>query len=194
MTGKSLFQAMREMVLDPLGMTDTSFYVPEPSKQARLAEPFASDRTFGPGTQFSEPRVARKYESGGGGMVSTVTDYARFLQMMLDGGSLDGKRYLGPRTVAYMASDHMGDVIRRGPNDTLGPGYKFGLGFGVRTDTGLAAYAGSAGDYYWGGAGGTAFWVDPKEKMFVVYMMQSPSKRLAYRILLRDMIYAAIVE
>jgi CubicO group peptidase (beta-lactamase class C family) len=88
----------------------------------------------------------------------------------------------------------MGDVVRRGPYDALGPGYKFGLGFGVRTDAGLAPYAGSAGDYYWGGAGGTYFWVDPKEKMFVVYMMQSPSKRVQYRTLLRNMVYAAIVE
>jgi CubicO group peptidase (beta-lactamase class C family) len=88
----------------------------------------------------------------------------------------------------------MGDVVKRGPYDLMGPGYKFGLGFGVRTDTGLAPYAGSAGDYYWGGAGGTAFWVDPKEKMFVVFMMQAPSKRLVYRVMLRNMVYAAIVE
>jgi CubicO group peptidase (beta-lactamase class C family) len=114
--------------------------------------------------------------------------------MLINGGTLDGKRYLGPRTISYMASDHMGDVIQRGPYDALGPGYKFGLGFGVRTNPGLAAYAGSAGDYHWGGAGGTAFWVDPKEKMFVVFMMQAPSKRLAYRIMLRNMVYAAIVE
>jgi CubicO group peptidase (beta-lactamase class C family) len=88
----------------------------------------------------------------------------------------------------------MGDAIRRGPYDLLGPGYKFGLGFAVRTDAGLAPYAGSPGDYYWAGAGGTYFWIDPKEKMFVVYMMQSPSKRGPYRILLRDMVYAAITK
>jgi len=191
-TGKPLLVALKEMLLDPLGMTDTSFYVTEPARQARLAEPFANDRTFGPGTEFSEPRIAKKYESGGGGMVGTATDYARFLQMLANGGTLEGKRYLGPKTIAYMTSDHMGDVVRRGPYDSLGPGYKFGLGFGVRTDAGLAPYAGSAGDYYWGGAGGTYFWVDPKEKMFVVYMMQSPSKRVQYRTLLRNMVYAAV--
>jgi CubicO group peptidase (beta-lactamase class C family) len=193
-TGKSLHQAMREMLLDPLGMTDTSFYVTDPAKQARIAEPFANDRAIGGGVMVNDPRVAMKYESGGGGMVGTAMDYARFLQMLLNGGTLDGRRYIGPRTIAYMTADHMGDVIRRGPYDLLGPGYKFGLGFGVRTDTGLAPYAGSAGDYYWGGAAGTAFWVDPKEKMFVVYMMQSPSKRVPYRILIRDMIYAAITD
>ena len=91
-----------------------------------------------PASSVNDPRVARKYESGGGGMVGTATDYARFLQMLANGGTLDGKRYLGPRTIAYMTSDHMGDVIRRGPYDLLGPGYKFGLGFAVRTDAGLA--------------------------------------------------------
>src|SRR5262245_39436806 len=193
-TGKPLFAALKEMLLDPLGMTDTSFYVTDPAKQPRIAEPFANDRTIGAGAVVNDPRAARKYESGGGGLVGTATDYARFLQMLANGGALDGKRYLGPRTIAYMTSDHMGDVIRRGPYDLLGPGYKFGLGFGVRIEAGLAPQAGSQGDYYWGGAGGTYFWVDPKEKMFVVYMMQSPSKRAQYRALLRNMVYAAIVE
>jgi CubicO group peptidase (beta-lactamase class C family) len=114
--------------------------------------------------------------------------------MLANGGTLDGRRYLSPKTIAYMTSDHMGDVIRRGPYDLFGPGYRFGLGFAVRTDAGLASMAGSAGDYYWGGAGGTYFWVDPREKMFVVFMMQSPSKRAPYRPLIRNMVYAAIVE
>jgi CubicO group peptidase (beta-lactamase class C family) len=193
-TGKPLLAALKEMLLDPLGMTDTSFYVTDPARQPRIAEPFANDRTIGAGAVVNDPRVARKYESGGGGLVGTATDYARFLQMLANGGALDGKRYLSPKTVAYMTSDHMGDVVRRGPYDLMGPGYKFGLGFAVRTEAGLAPQAGSPGDYYWGGAGGTYFWVDPKEKMFVVYMMQSPSKRAPYRALLRNMVYAAIVE
>jgi CubicO group peptidase (beta-lactamase class C family) len=193
-TGKPLSQALKTMLLDPLGMTDTSFYVTDSAKQPRIAEPFASDRAIGAGANINDPRVAMKYESAGGGMVGTATDYARFLQMLANGGILDGKRYLGPRTVAYMTSDHMGDVVKRGPYDLMGPGYKFGLGFAVRTDTGLVSYAGTAGDYYWGGAGGTAFWVDPREKMVVVYMMQAPSKRLPYRIMLRNMVYAAIVD
>ena len=193
-SGKSLYQFEKENILDPLGMTDTTFYVTDPAKQARIVEPFPNDRAIGPGIDFSDPRALNKHELGGQGMMGTATDYARFLQMLINGGSLDGKRYLGPKTIAYMISDHMGDVIRRGPYDLLGPGYKFGLGFGVRTDDGLAPYAGSNGDYYWGGAGGTYFWVDPKEKMFVVYMMQAPSKRVHYRTLLRNMIYAAVVE
>jgi len=193
-TGKSLYTSVKEMLLDPLGMTDTSFYATDPSKHARIAEPFANDRAIGAGAQVNDPRVGRKYESGGGGMLSTATDYARLLQMLLNGGTLEGKRYLGPRTIAYMTSDHMGDVVRRGPYDLLGPGVKFGLGFAVRTEPGLATIAGTVGDYSWGGAGGTAFWVDPKEEMFVVYMMQSPSKRVQYRSLLRDMVYAAITK
>jgi len=193
-TGKPLYLALKEMLLDPLGMIDTSFYVTDPARQPRIAEPFANDRAIGAGANLNDPRMAQKYESGGGGMVGTAMDYARFLQMLANGGALDGKRYLSPRTIAYMASDHMGDVIRRGPFDLLGPGYKFGLGFGVRVDAGVAPVAGSVGEYYWGGAGGTYFWVDPKEKLFVVYMMQSPSKRVQYRTLLRNMVYAAIVE
>jgi CubicO group peptidase (beta-lactamase class C family) len=131
---------------------------------------------------------------GGGGMLSTATDYARFLQMLTNGGTLEGRRYLSPKTIGYMTSDQMGDGVRPGPYYLPGPGYKFGLGFAVRTDAGVAPYPGSVGDFHWGGAGGTAFWVDPKEKMFVIYMMQSPSKRTEYRILVRDMVYASLVE
>jgi CubicO group peptidase (beta-lactamase class C family) len=190
-TGKSLYQALKDMLLDPLGMTDTSFYVTDASKHARIAEPFASDRVIGTNANVNDPRVAMKYESGGGGLVGTVTDYARFLQMLANGGVLEGKRYLSSKTLAYMTSDHMG-AIKRGPYDLLGPGVKFGLGFAVRTDTGVVPYAGSRGEYFWGGAAGTYFWVDPREKMFVVYMMQSPSKRVPYRTQLRNMVYAAM--
>jgi CubicO group peptidase (beta-lactamase class C family) len=121
-------------------------------------------------------------------------DYARFVQMLINGGTLEGRRYLSPRTLAYMTTDHMGEAIKRSPYDLVGPGHKFGLGFVVRTDAGVSPVAGSVGDYAWGGAGGTYFWVDPKERMFVVFAMQSPSKRAQYRIQLRNMVYAAIVE
>lgn len=132
--------------------------------------------------------------SGGGGLNGTAMDYARFLQMLLNGGELDGTRYLGPHTVAYMTADHMGAVVKPGPYYLPGPGYGFGLGFGVRTATGLSANPGSTGDYYWGGAGGTYFWVDPEQQMFVVFMMQSAKMRVHYRGLLRDMVYAALVK
>jgi CubicO group peptidase (beta-lactamase class C family) len=191
-SGKSLYQFEKDNILDPLGMTDTSFYVADTAKHARIAEPFPNDRIFGAGSEFNDPRLARKWESGGGGMVSTVADYSRFVMMLRNGGTLDGKRYLGPKTLAYMTSDHTAGVIVPGPYYLPGPGYGFGLGFAVRKETGVALTAGSVGDYNWGGAGGTYFWVDPKEDMFVVYGMQSPTQRVHSRQVLRDMVYSAI--
>ena len=190
--GKPLYQAFREMLFEPLGMTDTSFYLTDPAKYPRLAEPFAGDRTIGAGAVVNDPREVRKYESGGGGLLSTVEDYARFLKMLANGGELDGKRYLSPKTVAYMTSDHMGDVIKRGPYDLVGPGYKFGLGFAVRSEAGVSPLAGSAGDFTWGGAAGTYFWVDPKERLIGIWMMQAPGPRTYYRRLMRAMVYGAL--
>jgi CubicO group peptidase (beta-lactamase class C family) len=193
-SGKSLYAFEKERILDPLGMMDTSFDVADQTKQPRIAEPFENDRKIGTGIVFGDPRVSQKWEAGGQGMVSTATDYARFLQMLLNGGTLDDKRILGPKTVAYMTSDHLGTAVVPGPYYLPGPGYGFGLGFAVRREAGVSPVNGSPGDYNWGGAGGTVFWVDPREQMIVVLMMQSPSQRMHYRALLRDMIYAAIVE
>ena len=191
-SGTTLYRFDKERILDPLGMRDTSFYVTDEAKQGRVAEPFANDRTIGTGSQVGDPRIEGRYESGGGGMVSTTMDYARFLQMLMNGGRLDGKRILGPKTVAYMTSDHLGSVITPGPYYLPGPGFGFGLGFAVRKDAGVSPVEGSVGEYNWGGAAGTYFWVDPKEDMFVVYMMQSPSKRVYYRTILKNMVYSAI--
>jgi len=191
-SGKSLYQFQKENILDPLGMTDTSYYVADATKHARVAEPFKDDRKIGIGAEFGDPRLVRKWESGGGGMVGTVSDYARFVHMLAKGGTLNGKRYLGPKTLAHMTSDHNGTVITPGPYYLPGPGYGFGLGFAVRKETGVAGTPGSVGDYNWGGAGGTYFWVDPKEDMFVVYAMQSPRNRTAFRQVLRNLVYSAI--
>ena len=191
-SGKSLYQFQKENILDPLGMTDTSYYVADAAKHPRIAEPFKDDRRIGIGAEFGDPRNVRKFESGGGGMVGTVSDYAKFVHMLTKGGTLNGKRYLGPKTIAYMTSDHNGSVIVPGPIYLPGPGYGFGLGVAVRKETGVAPTPGSAGDYNWGGAGGTYFWVDPKEDMFVVYAMQSPRNRTAFRAVLRDLVYSAI--
>ena len=193
-SGKSLYEFERKSILDPLRMGDTSFYVTDQTKQSRIAEPFENDRKIGNGATVGDPRVGGAWESGGGGMVSPAIDYARFLQMLLNGGTLDGQRILGPKTIEYMTSDHLGSAVVPGPYYLPGPGYGFGLGFAVRRDAGVSPVNGSPGDYNWGGAGGTAFGVDPKEQMFVVFMMQSPSQRMRYRPLLRDMIYAAIVD
>ncbi|RZI76299.1 MAG: class A beta-lactamase-related serine hydrolase [Variovorax sp.] len=193
-SGQSLYSFMKVRLLDPLGMKDTSFYVSDAARQARLAEPLANDRSFGVGADINDPRVVRRLESGGGGLVSTASDYARFLQMLLNGGSLDGKRYLGPRTLALMTSDHSnaGAGIVPGPLYLPGAGYGFGLGFAVRRNEGEAPYPSGAGEYNWGGAGGTYMWVDPKNEMFVVLMLQSPKYRVHYRSLTRNMVYAAL--
>jgi CubicO group peptidase (beta-lactamase class C family) len=193
-SGKSLYRFEKERLLDPLDMKDTSFYVIDPTKQNRVAEPFKDDRTFGIDAEFNDPRAAGKWEAGGHGMVSTATDFARFLQMLLNGGALDGKRYLGPKTIAYMTADHLGNVVVPGPYYLPGPGYGFGLGFAVRLTQGVSSRMGNPGEYEWGGVGGTYFWVDPREDMFVVFMMQSPAQRQHYYALIRDMIYAALVK
>jgi CubicO group peptidase (beta-lactamase class C family) len=193
-TKQSLYQYEKERILDPLGMKDTSFYVADPAKQDRIIEPFADDRSIGVDADFNDPRVVQAWESGGGGMVATAMDYARFCQMVLNGGTLDAKRILGPKTIAYMGADQLSASVVPGPLYLPGPGFGFGLGFAVRTATGVSNFPGSVGELNWGGAGGTYFWIDPKEDLFVVYMTQSPKQRLPYRYLLKDMVYAAIAK
>ena len=128
-----------------------------------------------------------KWESGGGGMVSTIGDYARFTRMLLNGGTLDGKRYLSPKTVAYMGSNHIGPAagVVPGPYYLPGPGFGFGLGFAVRTEAGVNPTEGSVGEMSWSGAAGTTFWIDPKEDMFVVFMSQTVSQRARIRAALK---------
>ncbi len=193
-SGKSLYEFEKQRLLDPLGMKDTGFYVTDKAKQPRIAEPFPNDRVFGIDAAFNDPRVAAKWESGGGGMVSTAADYARFLQMLLNGGTLDGKRYLSPKTVAFMTSNQLGEGIVPGPYYLPGPGYGFGLGFAVRLKPGVAPEEGSVGDYTWNGVGGTHFWVDPKEDLFVVFMIQSPRQRPHYMSVIRNMVYSSVVQ
>jgi CubicO group peptidase (beta-lactamase class C family) len=193
-SSRTLYQFEKDRVLDPLGMKDTSFYVTDKSKQDRIVEPFPDDRSIGIDAVFNDPRTAQAWESGGGGMVGTAMDYARFCQMLLNGGTLDGKRILGPKTIAYMGSDQLGTSISPGPLYLPGAGFGFGLGFAVRKDGGVSPLPGSVGELNWGGAGGTYFWVDPKEDMFVVFMMQSPKQRMYYRALLKDMVYAAVAK
>jgi CubicO group peptidase (beta-lactamase class C family) len=192
-SGKSLGQFLSERVFQPLKMTDTGFWVPA-AKQARLAQAFATDPDTGKPVTIPDVSVPAKFECGGGCAVSTAGDYVRFAQMMLNRGALDGTRLLGRKTVEYMTSDHLGPVT--GAGDYLpGPGYGFGLGFAVRRETGLASLTGSAGDYNWGGAYGTAFWVDPKEQLVVVFMAQAPGAiRVHYRQLLKSFVLQAIDE
>jgi CubicO group peptidase (beta-lactamase class C family) len=193
-SGKSLYQFEKERLLDPLGMKETAFYVSDPAKKSLVAEPFANDRKIGNDAMMGDPRVVQKWESGGGGMVSTIGDYARFAQMILNGGSLDGKRYLSPKTIAYMGANHIGpgSGVVPGPYYLPGLGFGFGLGFAVRTDAGVSANEGSVGEMNWSGAGGTTFWVDRQENMFVVFMAQTVSQRGRIRVTLKNLVYGAV--
>ena len=192
-SGKSLYQFEKERILDPLGMKDTGFYVTDKAKQALVAEPFPNDRHIGNDAEMNDPRVPQKWESGGGGMVSTIGDYARFCRMLLNGGALDGKRYLSPKTIAYMGSNHIGPAagVVPGPYYLPGPGFGFGLGFAVRTEAGVAPVEGSVGEMSWSGAGGTTFWLDPKENMFVVVMAQTIAQRNRLRVAMKNLVYGA---
>jgi CubicO group peptidase (beta-lactamase class C family) len=130
-------------------------------------------------------------ESGGGGLVSTTMDYARFCQMLLNGGVLDGTRIIGRKTLQLMASDHLGPHVRI-EGDLMPPGHGFGLGFAVRTETGIAPFAGSVGQFFWSGMAGTFFWIDPVEDLFAVFMSQGPGQRQYTRTLVRNLVYAAL--
>ncbi|MDP2997086.1 MAG: serine hydrolase domain-containing protein [Bryobacterales bacterium] len=193
-SGQPLSQFVAARLLRPLSMRDTGFWVSDPVRQGRIAEPFRAQRLILPKLEMSDPRRAPRFESAGGGMVSTAMDYAKFLRMLLNRGEFEGHRYLSPATVDYMVSNHLDGGMASGPSFTPGPGYGFGLGFAVRREGGIASAIGSPGEYYWGGGAGTYFWVDPKYDMFVVFMMQSPRMRDAYRPLLRSLIYAAILR
>jgi CubicO group peptidase (beta-lactamase class C family) len=193
-SGTTLGRFLDERVWKPLKMTDTGFVVPA-DKRGRLARPFARDPETGKDVQMRDVTVEPKFECGGGCAVSTAQDYARFAQMLLNHGSLDGARILGRKTVEYMTSDHLGPAVKRASDYIPGDGYGFGLGFAVRTEPGVASVNGSAGDYHWGGAYGTYFWVDPKEQLVVVWMTQAPGPiRVHYRQLMRALVLQALTD
>jgi len=188
-SGQPLRDFFAQRIFAPLGMVDTGFHVPG-EQQRRLAEPFGHDPDTGAEVRVIEVREPVALDMGGGGLVSTAADYARFCQMMLNRGVLDGRRLLSRKTVELMTSDHLGSI----PSvcDLLPPGHGFGLGFAVRLHTGIAPVAGSAGLYFWGGLAGTTFFVDPKEEMYAVLMVQAPGQRDEVRALFRNLVYAAI--
>ena len=193
-TGMTLGQFLQERIFAPLAMTDSAFIVP-PEKRDRLAQPFAVDRASEKPINLLDVTVAQKNDAGGAGSVGTTMDYARFLQMLLNGGELDGVRLLSPTTVAYMTADHLGDAKFSG-STTLPAGTGFGLGFAVRKETGLFEVTGTKGEYFWGGAAGTGFYVDPTEEIVVVWMTQGqPGIARRYdRYLFKQMVYQAITD
>jgi CubicO group peptidase (beta-lactamase class C family) len=203
-SGITLDQFVADRIAKPLGLSDTGFYVPN-ERIDRIAETQVDPAT---GKRWPTIDVAKrpKWMSGGAGMVSTASDYVRFAQMLLNGGELDHVRLLSPRTVAFMTSDHLWPGIAFSPVtlelfEPLGiaptpkVGQGFGLGFVVRTQEGRNPMPGSPGEYYWAGIWGTAFWVDPKEKLIAVLMMQAaPLQARYYRSLIRNLASQALID
>ena len=189
-SGKSLSAFLTERILAPLQMAETAFHTGE-ENAGRLAEAFPTDPWSGDKVQLFNMLEKPVMESGGGGLVSTTMDYARFSQMLLNGGVLDGSRIVGRKTLELMASDHLGPKVKV-ESPLMPAGHGFGLGFAVRTDQGMAPFPGSLGQFFWSGMAGTFFWIDPAEDMFAVFMMQGPGQREYIRSLLRNLVYAAV--
>ncbi len=195
-TRKTLGQHLSERVFTPLGMVDTAFQLSTINAK-RHAKPLPTDPDTGNAQSVRDPQLPRKLECGGGCAYSTTSDYLRFAQMLLNRGTLDGTRLLGRKTVEHMAADQIGpevdvEALRNYPNIN---GYGFGLGVAVRRGTGVAGIMGSPGDFHWGGAGGTYFWVDPKEELAVVFMAATPgAARLHYRQTITSLVLQAIVD
>ncbi|MGB7215661.1 MAG: serine hydrolase domain-containing protein [Gammaproteobacteria bacterium] len=193
-SGQPLDVFLTERIFEPLGMHDTHFYVPR-EKRNRLATVYSAGENgltpavgtgaIGQGAYVDGPR---KSFSGGAGLVSTATDYARFLQMLLNGGELDGERILSRKSVELMTVNHLGDIPFR-------PGEGFGLGFYIVEDVGARGVPGSVGEFGWGGAYHSTYWVDPAEELVVVYLAQLlPAGNIDDHSKLRTLVYQAIVD
>jgi CubicO group peptidase (beta-lactamase class C family) len=190
-SGQSLYQFEKQNLLDPLGMTTTKFFLTDPAERERYARPLPKDRHV----ERNSLDVTR-WESGGGGMVSTIADFARYGQMLLNGGTFDGKTYLSPATFKAMTTDHIGPGagVARNYFYYPGDGFGFGYGFGVRVDPGFAIPPppGSLGEIKWDGATGVYIAVDKAEDMFFVVMQDSPSGRQPVNRMIKQIIYDAL--
>jgi CubicO group peptidase (beta-lactamase class C family) len=199
-SGQPLDKAIAERVTGPLKMADTGFVV-SPDKKDRGARP-QKEGTANVGPPIPEITLGSTWKSGGAGLVSTAGDYGRFLQMLANGGELDGMRVISRETVGRMTTDQLPPNIEMGeemwrlgpfePSARVGQGY--GLGVAVRTDAGRNPLPGSIGEYFWPGAWGTYFWADPREHLFVVFMLQSQTARERYRTVLQELVYQALVN
>src|SRR6201995_1566982 len=189
-SGQSLYQFEKQNLFDPLGMTTTKFFLTDPTERARYAQPLAKDRHV----ELNSLDVTR-WESGGGGLVSTIADFARYGQMLLAGGSLDGKTYLSPATFKAMTTDHVGPGAGVARNFFYypGDGFGFGYGFGIRTDPGFAIPSppGSLGKLKWDVATGWYLVVDRAQDMFFVVMQDSPSGRQHVNRTVKQIVYDA---
>lgn len=192
---KPLDAILRDLLLEPLGMKDTTWWVAS-QNTGRIAEALDADPLKAgmlKSYRILANPLGKSYFKGGAGLVGTAADYLKFAQMMVNGGSYAGKRYLSKKTVELMLSNH---IVGMGGSTiaTTGPGYGFGLGFGVRLDEGMGWAPGSRGDAMWAGAWGTSFWIDPKEGLVGILMSQAPSTRVYTRMLYKDLVYGAVVK
>jgi CubicO group peptidase (beta-lactamase class C family) len=197
-TAEPLGLTLRKRIWSPLAMADTGFEL-DADTTARYAHAFPADPLTGlPQSIHHAKPHATQWQSGGGGGLATAADYLRFAEMLRRGGKFGDHRILGRKTVELMTADHLSDGTENRIADTMDPscaGYGFGLGVAVRRAAGIAAMAGSKGDYYWSGVYGTYFWVDPAEQMSVVFMAASPGAiRLRYRPLIRALVYQSIAD
>jgi len=189
-SGQSLYQFEKSQLFDPLGMTTTKFFLTDPAERARYAQPLDKDRH----TERNSLDVTR-WESGGGGLVTTIADFARYGQMLLNGGALDGKTYLSPKTFAAMTTDHVGpgSGVERNYFYFPGDGFGFGYGFGIRTDPGNAVPPppGSPGEIKWDGATGAYLVIDRAQDMFFIVLQNAPSARQHVQINVKKLVYDA---
>ncbi len=192
LSGQTFDAFLRERIFGPLGMADTGFLVPG-SKRDRVAPTYGHsgpDLTLGPG-DTSICALPPTLFSGGAGLVSTAQDYARFAQMLLNGGELDGARILGRKTIELMTVDHLEEGM---PTGFLSPGWSFGLGFTVKTEAGMDGLPSSVGEYNWIGIQGTSFWVDPEEDLVGVFMVQiRPNRDITFRDQFKRLVYQALI-
>jgi CubicO group peptidase (beta-lactamase class C family) len=206
LSGMSFGAFLRTRLFEPLGMTDTDFFCP-PEKLDRFASCYQPKE--GGGLKLQDDAQASPYaappllESGGGGLVSTARDYMRFCRMMLGGGALEGVRILSPKTVELFSLNYLPDGRELADMATPGmfseagySGVGFSLGCGVNIDVAKTRLPGTPGEYFWGGAASTAFWIDPKEDLAVVFMTQviGTEARLTLRRDLRTLVYSAMTE
>lgn len=178
-SGQTLYHFLKQRIFDPLGMTSTKFVLTTAEERTRMARPLPNDPVLLAGEQ---DRLAHpEWESGGGGLLSTITDYQRFSQMLLNGGTFEGKRYLSPAAFKAMTTDHVGPGSGVGRDYFYfpGDGFGYGYGIGVRTDPGNAKPppAGSLGELKWDSGSGTYFGVDPKLDMVYLLMQQTQNER-----------------
>ena len=197
-TGQRAYDFLRTGLFGPLGMQDTYFTLPQ-AKVKRQAKPLPTDPLTGTAQTVRDQTVVRMIDCGSGCLASTAADYLAFAQMLLNRGSLNGTRILGPKTVEYMTSDHAATGVDLSNLHEFAvehmDGYGFGLSVAVRRSTGGGGAVGSPGEYHWSGAQGTAFWVDPEEELVIVYMAQTPGPlRRYYRQLIPALVYQAIAD